>query len=326
MRVGCRLLVVALGLASAAPALELRLIGVRTLERGLTLQGARVGGLSGLDYDAASDRWIAVSDAKAEEGGARAYTVAVDYDATAVHAVRIVAVTALAAGDVEGVRLDPREAGTWWIAAEGEPAVGRGAGVFALRAGGHPHALAWPWPAPRVRPNRSFESLAFAVDGASLWIGLEAPLIGDDEPATAARGATTRLARIDRTGRVLAEASYVLDACPLTPAPGKLADNGLAELLALPSGDLLALERAGAQDARGAWRFSARLYAFTPGATKRLVLDFARAGRPHVDNLEGLAWGRPLPNGRATLVAVSDDNFSADQETQFWVFEVTSSP
>ena len=317
-------LVLALGLVASASAIELRLIGVRVLEPGLKFQGARVGGLSGIDYDRARDRWIAVSDAKADEGGARAYTLELDYGAAAVGAVRVVAVTPLAAGDVEAVRIDPRDGG-WWIAGEGEAAVSHAAGVFVVRAAGRCEPVPLPWAPASVRANRSFESLAFAADGESLWIGLEAPRLGDGEPPTLARGATTRLARLDRAGRVLAQVPYALDAWPIAPASGKLADNGLAELLALPNGDLLALERAGAQDERGAWRFTARIYGTAPGGGKRLVYDFARSGQPRVDNLEGLAWGRRLPNGHATLVVVSDDNFSANQETQFWIFEAIPS-
>ena len=36
----------------------------------------------------------------------------------------------------------------------------------------------------------------------------------------------------------------------------------------------------------------------------------------------GMAWGPRLPNGNATLVMVSDDNFNASQVTLFLAFEV----
>jgi hypothetical protein len=145
---------------------------------------------------------------------------------------------------------------------------------------------------------------------------------------------------VARDGRILAQFAYPLEPRTLEPAPGKLGDNGMSEILALPDGRLLVLERAGAQDAAGKWRFAVRLFAVdfslatdvaritslakakvAPGA-KRLVFDGAAPGQPWVDNLEGLARGRRLRNGHDTLVVVSDDNFSISQETQFWVFEI----
>jgi predicted extracellular nuclease len=52
---------------------------------------------------------------------------------------------------------------------------------------------------------------------------------------------------------------------------------------------------------------------------KRLLLDFARLGVP-LDNVEGMAFGPPLADGRQSLVMVSDDNFAAHQRTQVLAF------
>jgi hypothetical protein len=41
-----------------------------------------------------------------------------------------------------------------------------------------------------------------------------------------------------------------------------------------------------------------------------------------VDNLEGKAWGPRPPDGRRTLVLVSDNNFSAAPVTQLLAFAV----
>jgi hypothetical protein len=117
----------------------------------------------------------------------------------------------------------------------------------------------------------------------------------------------------------------------------------VSEILALPDGRLLVLERSGAQQGDRSWRFTARIYVadvaratevgevaslkgarFEP-APKRLVFDFAGAGVAPVDNVEAMAWGRTLANGHATLIVASDDNFLPTQVTQFWVFEVLPS-
>ena len=66
---------------------------------------------------------------------------------------------------------------------------------------------------------------------------------------------------------------------------------------------------------------------FTP-VTKRLILDVEADLGIEPDNLEGMAFGPALPDGRLPLVLVSDNNFSAGQATQFIVLavELTSTP
>ena len=43
---------------------------------------------------------------------------------------------------------------------------------------------------------------------------------------------------------------------------------------------------------------------------------------PNLDNFEGFAFGPRLPDGRATLLLVSDDNFHASQRTWFLRFAI----
>lgn len=40
------------------------------------------------------------------------------------------------------------------------------------------------------------------------------------------------------------------------------------------------------------------------------------------DNIEGVCWGPKLPNGKRSLIFVSDNNFSPLQQTQLLLFEV----
>ncbi len=344
----------------------LRLIGVRAISAPAQIHGPTVGGLSGLDYEPASDSWIAVSDDRSEHGPARAYSLRLDYDAEKFAAVEVTAVTLLRqadgstypdraqaakrGGDVpdfEAVRFDPRD-GSLWYASEGDRAAGMNPFVrHAARDGRflaglpqpamfavHPNEEAGP------RHNLSFEGLAFASDGETLWIAMEAPRFGDGPVATTIAGAVTRFTQIDRGGKVLGQYAYPIEPIPVAPAVGKLSDNGVSEFLAVDDHTFLALERSGAQDAAGVFHYNARLFEIElgdatdvralpalRGATyrpvrKRLVVDFKQPGYAPVDNLEGMTWGRPLANGHATLVFVSDDNFSTHQETQFWAFEV----
>lgn len=369
-----RVVFLAVGVLAGARAAEpfaVRLIGVRSLPARQTVDGTRVGGFSGIDYDAAANRWLAISDDRSEHSPARFYTVKLDYDERSVGAAEVTGVTVLRqrdgteypdrsgaaqrGGDVpdfEALRLDPRD-GSVWYTSEGDSRLKLNPFVRRANRDGSfgaeltlPRQLLFSTTASvGPRYNLTLESLTFSPDGEALWTALEAPLQQDGAASTQATGGTTRLTRLARDGKMLAQYAYVLDAWQLAPAAGREGDNGLSELLALPGGRLLALERSGAEVSAGRWAFAARLYEVEVGgatdvkdrasltdtnekwvpAKKRLVVDFAKAGQARVDNLEGLAWGRRLPNGHATLVAVSDDNFLPNQETQFWVFEVLSS-
>ena len=57
-------------------------------------------------------------------------------------------------------------------------------------------------------------------------------------------------------------------------------------------------------------------------AQKTLLLDLGSLGIP-LDNVEGMTWGPKLPDGRQSLVLVSDNNFAASQFTQFLLFAVS---
>ena len=61
--------------------------------------------------------------------------------------------------------------------------------------------------------------------------------------------------------------------------------------------------------------------AFTP-VTKRLILNVEADLGIEPDNLEGMAFGPALPDGRLPLVLVSDNNFDPTATTQFIVLAV----
>ena len=55
---------------------------------------------------------------------------------------------------------------------------------------------------------------------------------------------------------------------------------------------------------------------------KTLLLDLDTLGIP-LDNVEGMTIGPTLPDGRSSLVMVSDNNFAAAQFTQFLLFALS---
>ncbi|WP_414692064.1 esterase-like activity of phytase family protein [Paracidovorax avenae] len=184
------------------------------------------------------------------------------------------------------------------------------------------------------RPNRTLEGLALSPDGRTAWLAMEGAWRQDGPlPTRQAPGGPLRITALDiASGQALRQIAYVPDAVPRErriPWGPRL--NGVSEILADGPGHLLVLERAYSAGAG----FSARLYRIDtrsatdtlalerlePGnhipAAKTLVADMPGPGLDAVDNLEGMAWGPPLPGGGRVIVFVSDDNFNPAQATQF---------
>lgn len=360
----------ALALAIAGPAAAqsmaeiggLRFIGTVTVPNDKTVDGTLVGGLSGIDYDAAADLWYLISDDKSEKDPARFYTARLTFDKVRFAAVEIErAVTLLQAedkpypdaetgGDVpdpESIRRDPETGNLWWTS-EGDRRLGLSPTLRVVAPDGkHVSDI----PAPGIftmnrdqeigpRHNLGFEGLSFAPDGKSLWLAMESALYQDGPIATPSAGAIVRLTRLDREGKMLAQYAYPLDPIQAVPT-GKNGDNGVGEILALDDRRALVLERSGVEGADGVWKVYIRLYAIDiTGATnvaavpslasanyipvpKRLVIDLAKTAEVGpVDNIEGMSWGPILADGMRSLVLVSDNNFNPAQITQLLAFEV----
>jgi hypothetical protein len=339
----------------------MRFIGEQRIPLRMEFEGTTTGGFSGLDYDRSSGTWYIQSDDRSNLNPARFYTARLDFDEKAFRSVALTGVRFFRQADgsvypnpakggdlpdIETIRVDPLD-GSIWYASEGDRRNGLNPWLrHATRDG----ALLGEMPLPEnfkvwkdaekgSRNNLSLEGLSFAPDGQSLWLSLEAPLYEDGPEATPEQGTVTRITRFARDGKVLGQYAYEIDAIPAAPAPGKAADNGVSEILAVNSHELLVLERAAVQGADGLYKNYIRVYAMdTQGATdvsslpalagasfkparKRLVLDLNTLGLPALDNVEGIAWGPTLPNGSRSLVLISDDNFGKTQVTQLLVFE-----
>jgi hypothetical protein len=339
-----------------AGASRLRLIGQRELPHRLAFQGTTVGGLSAIDFDAASGTWVALSDDRSEIDAARFYTLRIDFDAKQLAPVQLLqAITlrqangqpypdAKQGGDVpdpEAARLLPGARGLLWTS-EGDGK--RRLQPFLREArmdGGHVRDYPLPAmlqfggaPGTGPRNNLTLEGLALTPDGRHAWVAMEAALQQDGPvPTPGAPGAPCRFTLIDlASGRALRQIAYAPDAVPMQPIPpGAYSDNGVSEILMADAQRMLVLERAYALG-RGT---SIRLYEIDTtqaddtlgferlpagqfrAAAKTLVADFATLGLPRLDNTEGLCWGPRLAHGARSLVFVSDDNFNPLQVTQF---------
>ncbi len=339
---------------SLASAQTLHYLGQQVIPHAHEVAGTTVGGLSGLDYDASSKRFVAISDDRSERQPARFYTLSLDLAefngrADPGHAgVKFLGMTTLrnragkpyaeGAVDPEAIRRDS-DGNIWW-ASEGNvkrgipPAIEKVGddGTARQRLDVPPHYH--PGPERGVRHNLAFESLALA-DG-KLYVATENALVQDGPAADLDQPSWARILVYDLvSGKRLAEHVYVVDAVPVPPPlPGLYRTNGLVELLGDP-GMLLALERSYTMGVGNSVRIyrldlarasnvadrEALAGSSLTAVRKTLLLDLAVLGIP-LDNLEGMSWGPPLSNGRRTLILISDNNFSARQITQLLAFEV----
>jgi hypothetical protein len=343
---------VAAGPAQAAPSTELEFLGQQIFPTATQFQGTTFGGLSSIAYDERLGVFYVISD---DQVGARFYTLRIGVTGGAP-AVQILAVTTLrdATGkpfaplslDPEGLALT--KDGTLVITSEGfanrliDPWVrefgldGRQLGALPLPSAFFPNAAG----TRGVRQNLGFESAATAPNGRFLFTATENALVQDGPPATVAAGSPARILRYNlQRGELDRQYVYWTDPIAEPPVPAtQFAVNGLVDLLPLNNQFLLAMERSfsvgapgtgntiklyevalpGADDVNGFDSLATLLGGIQPVA-KTLLLDLDVLGIP-LDNVEGMTFGPDLPDGRRSLILVSDNNFSPAAFTQFLLF------
>jgi len=304
--------------------------GVDLLGFSDALDGARfadtaVGGLSALAYDATSGSYRSVVDNDGE-APARVYTLAIPLTDAGLGTPAVTGITS----DNEGLVLLP--SGELLVASETEPSIRRFGPDGALHGELPVPARFLVAPRGEATNNLTFESLALAPDGATLYTATEGPLRADG--FTADLRGRLRLLRYGRAagGDFAPDAQFFYLAEP---------GQGVADLVASNDTELLVLERGSipgrGNTARifrvstvGATDVTDRASLATPEATplaKTLLVDLAArppgAARapaqqptPLLDNFEGLALGPRLADDRRTLLLISDNNFGRDQVTR----------
>ena len=349
-------------LAHGGSSLHLDFRGQAIVPTGTMFQGTTVGGLSSITYDPRRNVFYALSDDPSQLQPARFYTVGLglrdgrlgDGD------VRFEGVTTLLAPDGQPYApfsLDPEGLALTKdrqliLTSEGftnsliDPFVRR----YALD-GSFLGSLPVPQPflptadhSSGVRPNLAFESAGVPQNGRFVFTATENALYQDGPAATVSNGSPSRVMRYNlQTGRLDRQWVYETDPVAQPPVPAsQFSVNGLVELLPLNNEFLIAMERSfsvgvagtgnsiklytvalpGATDVNGIDSLAGKLDRVRP-AQKTLLLDLDKLGIP-LDNVEGLTFGPRLPNGRQSLVLVSDNNFAASQFTQFLLFELAN--
>jgi 3-phytase len=357
LRATLAVLAVLLTPAAAIAAPTLQFLGEEILPTGLQFEGTDVGGLSSIAYDAARDRYYVISDDQSVLDPARYYTFDLDVaDGTLDPGdVVITDVTTLLDGaglpfaaasfDPEGLAFTKDD--ELVVTSEGIanlliPPWVRLFGLDGRQQADLPVPRAFipdAFPQTRgVRQNLGFES--GTTVGPYFLTGSEGALVQDGPAAAVGVESPARLLRYNlKTGRPDRQYLYWTDPVAEPPVPPTaFAVNGLVELLALDKHNYLAMERSfsvgapgtgntiklytlelsGAQNIGGRESLAGQLGSIEP-ATKTLLLDLDVLGIP-LDNVEGMAFGPDLADGRRTLVLVSDNNFAPAQFTQFLLF------
>ncbi len=194
-----------------------------------------------------------------------------------------------------------------------------------------------------ARNNRSLESLTISPDGVHLFTTSEGALGCDGPMPTTTAGTRIRILRMTCAGDEADEHAYLTD-----PLPNDGGDYGVADLAAITDDELLVLERGWAPgfgntariyrvnvaDPAASCTATPALASDSPVLQKTLVVDLATLRTsglpparqiepsPLMDNYEGLAVGPVLPDGRASLILISDDNNRADQVARIVVLAV----
>jgi len=193
-----------------------------------------------------------------------------------------------------------------------------------------------------VRFNLSFESLNLTPNRRYLVTAGEGALFQDGPVSTFDNGSLARILVFDARKRK-AVSEYVYEVGPWAEPSAIFGVNGIVEVLPIDNvGTMLVMERSfsvGGSLGGGTGNVVVINEVSVKGATdvldvdalyvdgapidhvpveQRMIFSFEDLGIP-IDNIEGMTFGPRLPDGRRSLVIVSDNNFGPAQFTQFIV-------
>lgn len=336
--------------------ISLSYLGNYDIPTGFMENGVEVGGLSGIDFDPSTGRYISISDDRSEKAPARFYDLDIDVSVSGLKGVTVVDhVTlkdkdgqpfALRKVDAESIRFG--KDGIYW-SSEGD---GKALSPPFVRVANRDGSFVRELPLPvgfaptankstGIRDNLAFEGLAL-LSGGDLLVGTESALYQDGPITTLTAGALARLIRYDAASGEQ-KAQYVYPISPIPQAPSMASgwnDFGMSEIMALDDRHLLSIERGYAQgvgnsvvinmfDLDGATDVSnipslAKTDQRIVPVRKVQIMDLRALGLAP-DNIEGITFGK-AKDGTDVLILVADNNFNPTQKTQFFAFKVIRRP
>lgn len=260
--------------ADAGDITHLRFLSEYEIPYNKEFQNTIVGGLSGIDYDAANDVYYIICDDRSERNAARFYKAQINISDNKIDSVHFLEAFFLKnkegkvypgittdpfhTPDPEAMRYNPRTQTLTW-SSEGErivrnnniiledPSVtnislaGNYLDTFAI-----PAKMKMSSTEKGPRRNGVFEGLAFADNYKSLFVNVEEPLYNDGSRAgTNDSTGIIRIIKFDVVSkRSVAEYAYAIDPVAYPPNPeGAFTINGIPDILSLGKNKLLVTER-----------------------------------------------------------------------------------
>jgi hypothetical protein len=272
--IGCSSARKTTGKTAAVNISEIKLMGEYILPGGIQFKNTTVGGLSGIDYDAAKDVYYMICDDPSVKGPTRYYTAKIPFSDKGIDSVQILDVTALLnpkgqlytditkdrlhSADVEAMRYDAKRDELVW-SSEGQrfmrdgkqeledPQIvimernGHYKDSFALPGNMHIEAIE-----KGPRHNSVFEGVSFDEDHSHLYVSVEEPIYEDGPRAGA--GDSTAWVRILKFNRKIkqpvAQYAYQIDAVPYPANPPEAFKiNGISDILYIGNEKFLVIER-----------------------------------------------------------------------------------
>jgi hypothetical protein len=340
-----------------AGSLKLEYFGETSLPQKIKLDGNEVGGLSGITWN--DGKLFAVSDDRGKFGAPRFYELDLKISSGKVElslgkVYRFKGISKKWILDLEGMA--PLPNGDFVFSSEGDnnakprewPRI-----FITSPQGDYKTELTLPdkflpdllgEQKKGIENNRGFEGLTISPDAQNIYIMNEVPILGD-QTTKEDSSQWVRLVQFtkDKTGyKAVAEFPYLLEAHADSPRGPELM-RGISEILFWKENKFITLERGARLSTRGIGYTGALYLADFQGtkdvskvanlteakissARKEKLADLesilAKNVKDKIDNFEGLTWGPNLPDGRKSLLVISDNNFAAKEKTQLLVFAV----
>lgn len=267
----------------SAGTFQLNYLGQQIVTSGTQFAGTTVGGLSGLDYIAASNSYIAISDDRSTINPARFYGLNLDISKfqrsatpgsagvsfNSVTTIQQAGGTAFTPNtvDPESIRYDSVRNSIYWSNEGQRSAAGfQSPTVREMRADGS-YVRDFNVPANYVPSgsasglsagdkgvynNLAFENLTISHDGKTLYTATENGLAQDSLPSSVSNGSSSRILSFD-IANGQSGAQYVYQVAPVVVAPnpaGQFATNGLTDFISVGDRQFITIERSFATGAQ----------------------------------------------------------------------------
>lgn len=251
-----------------------------------TAQVVSVAEMSGVTYLGSADgvhQFAAVQD---DGGQLVRFTAGFDTNGAIQSAVGTSTLAFGANLDFEGIAYTNPTRQSVFVSAENTPTIYE----YSLADGMQLQTVAPPPAFDQQRSNRGLESLTRSLGGTRMWTANEEALSIDGPLATPAAGTTVRLQQFDVMGDELAatrQFAYEVDPIHLGTNPDR---SGVADLVEMPNGALLVLERSAASFIPP---FENRIYEVDlSGATDTSASEFdtGLAGQSYAPAGKSLLW------------------------------------